>query len=80
MREFLLGNQWLEEAVERFNDKGWSAEQITDYINACSSRVVGLRTLSNGGRLFGRRDPKIVNSAIDEADFDLNRLPVIPSV
>jgi hypothetical protein len=32
MREFLLGNQWLGEAVERFNDKDWSTEQITDYV------------------------------------------------
>jgi hypothetical protein len=40
MREFLLGNQWLKEAVERFSDQGWSTEQITDYINAWSSRVV----------------------------------------
>ena len=80
MREFLLGNQWLEEAVERFKDKGWSTEQITDYINAWSSRVMAYVLYLTEEGYSATEIPKIVNSAIDEADFDLNRLPVIPSV
>jgi hypothetical protein len=78
MREFLLGNQWLEEAVERFNEKGWPTEQITDYVNAWSSRVVAYVLYLKEEGYSAAEIPKIVNSAIDDADFDLSQMPVVP--
>ena len=71
MRDFLLGNEWLEEAVDR-------EEQITEHINAWSSRVVAyvLYLMKEG---YGAPETvRIVNAAVDKADFDLSKMPVIP--
>jgi len=40
MREFLLGDQLLEECVEHCIDKGRSIERITDFVNAWILRTV----------------------------------------
>jgi hypothetical protein len=71
-----LGDQWLEKAVERFSDKGWSKEQIPDYVNAWSSRAVAYVLYLMEEGYSATEIAKIVNSAIDEVDFDLSRMPV----
>jgi hypothetical protein len=78
MYDFLLGNEWLEEAVDRFADKGWSEEQIADYITAWSSRVVAyvLYLMMEGYSVA--ETVQIVNAAVDEADFDLAKMPIVP--
>jgi hypothetical protein len=78
MRDFLLGNEWLEEAVDRFAERGWSEEQITEHVNAWADRVVAyvLYLMREG---YGAPETvRIVNAAVDKADFDLSKMPVIP--
>jgi len=78
MQEFFLGNQWLEEAVERFSDQCWSKEQITDYVKAWSNRVVAYVLYLTEEGYSAAEIVKIVNSAIDKTHFDLSRMPVVP--
>jgi hypothetical protein len=78
MREFLLGNQWLEEAVECFSDQGWSTEQITDYANAWSNYIVNYACYLTEEGYSAKETAKIVNESVEQADYDLSRMPIIP--
>jgi hypothetical protein len=79
MREFLLDNQWLETIVDRLDDEGWSAEQITNYVNAWADRVVAYVVYLTQEGYSTPEIAKIVDSAIEAADFDLSRMPIVPS-
>jgi hypothetical protein len=79
MRDFLLGNQWLETLVDRLDDEGWSAEQITNYVNAWADRVVAYVVYLTQEGYSTPEIAKIVDSAIEAADFDLSRMPIVPS-
>jgi len=79
MRDFLLGNQWLETLVDRLDDEGWSAEQITNYVNAWADRVVAYVVYLTQEGYSTPGIAKIVDSAIEAADFDLSRMPIVPS-
>jgi len=79
MREFLLGREWLERLVDRLDDEGWSVEQITDYVNAWADRVVAYIIYLTQEGYSTPEITKIVNSAVQEADFDHARMPIIPS-
>jgi hypothetical protein len=79
MRDFLRGNQWLETLVDRLDDEGWSAEQITNHVNAWADRVVAYVLYLMKEGYSAAETVKIVNAEIDEADFDLARMPIVPS-
>ena len=79
MRDFLRGNQWLETLVDRLDDEGWSAEQITNYVNAWADRVVAYVVYLTQEGYSTPEIAKIVDSAIEAADFDLSRMPIVPS-
>ena len=79
MRDFLLGNQWLETLVDRLDDEGWSAEQITNHVNAWADRVVAYVVYLTQEGYSTPEIAKIVDSAIEAADFDLSRMPIVPS-
>jgi len=79
MREFLLDNQWLETIVDRLDDEGWSAEHITNYVNAWADCVVAYVVYLTQEGYSTPEIAKIVDSAIEAADFDLSRMPIVPS-
>jgi len=79
MRDFLRGNQWLETLVDRLDDEGWSAEQITNHVNAWADRVVAYVVYLTQEGYSTPEIAKIVDSAIEAADFDLSRMPIVPS-
>jgi hypothetical protein len=78
MRDFLLGEEWLEEAVERFAERGWSTDQITDHINAWVARVVAYVVYLTQESYSVADIVESVNSAINSADFGLSKMPVVP--
>jgi hypothetical protein len=78
MEEFLLGREWLETLVDRLDDQGWSEEQITNYANAWSSVVINYVCYLTVEGYSAKEAAKIVNSAVEQADFDLSRMPIVP--
>ena len=79
MREFLLGHKWLERLVDRLDDEGWSVEQISDYVNAWADRVVAYIIYLTHDGYSAQEIAKIVNSAVEAANFDLTLMPVVPN-
>ena len=79
MREFLLGHQWLEALVDRLDDEGWSAEQITNYVNAWADRVFASVVYLTQQGYSTPEIAKFVNSAVEAASFDLAKMPIVPS-
>jgi hypothetical protein len=79
MREFLLGHKWLERLVDRLDDEGWSVEQISDYVNAWADRVVAYIIYLTHEGYSAQEIAKIVNSAVEAANFDLTLMPVVPN-
>ena len=79
MREFLLGHKWLESLVDRLDDEGWSVEQISDYVNAWADRVVAYIIYLTHEGYSAQEIAKIVNSAVEAANFDLTLMPVVPN-
>jgi hypothetical protein len=79
MREFLLGREWLERLVDRLDDEGWCVEQITDYVNAWADRAVAYIIYLTQEGYSTQEITQIVNSAVEAADFDLGRMPIVPS-
>ena len=78
MREFLLGHQWLEALVDRLDDEGWSAEQITNYVNAWADRVVAYVLYLTAEGYSTPETARIVSEAVEEANFQLSRMPIVP--
>jgi len=75
---FLLGDGWLEEAVDRLADKGWSTEEITDYVNLWVARTVAYVLYLAQEGYSSDQIVEIVHEAVGEAEYDLSRMPVVP--
>jgi hypothetical protein len=78
MDGFLLGAKWLEELVDRLDDEGWTAEQISDYANAWSSCVVRYACYLTEEGYSAKETARLINAAVDKVDFDLSQMPVVP--
>jgi hypothetical protein len=78
MREFLLGNQWLEALVDRLSEEGLSEEQIATYADGWVIATVRYVCWLAAEGYSSQEIVKIVNAAVEAADFDLARMPVVP--
>jgi hypothetical protein len=80
MGEFLLGNQWLETLVHRLDNEGLSEEQIATYADAWSITVVRYVLYLASEGYSTKQIVQIVNEAVEQADYDLRLMPIIPSI
>jgi len=79
MGKFLLGNEWLEALIDRLDDEGLSEEQITLYANGWVLATVRYVCYLAEEGYSSPEIVKIVNAAVQAADFNLARMPVVPS-
>jgi hypothetical protein len=77
--EFILGNQWLETLVDRLDDEGLSEEQIALYANGWVIATVRYICWLATEGYSSQEIVKIVKEAVAQADFDLRKMPVVPS-
>ena len=78
MGEFLFGDKWLDQMVDRLADKGWTVDRMTDHINAWVDRTIRYVIYLTQEGYTSDQIVEIVHEAVAEADFDLSRMPVIP--
>ena len=74
----MLGNRWLEMLVDRLDDEGLSEQQIALYVDGWVIATVRYICWLAQEGFSAAETVKIVNSAVDEADFDLAKMPVVP--
>jgi hypothetical protein len=77
MQDFLLGRQWLETLVDRLDDQGKSVEEITEAADAWSNHIIRYVCYLTEEGYSAKEIAKIVNSAVEAADFDLRRMPIV---
>jgi hypothetical protein len=80
MGEFLLGRRWLEELVDRLSEEGLTEEQIAIYANGWVIATVRHVCWLAAEGYPSQEIVKIVNAAVEAADFDLARMPVFHSL
>jgi hypothetical protein len=59
-------------------NRGWSTEQITDHINTWVSRVIAYVVYLTREGYTLDQIVTMVYAAIDKADYDLSRMPIVP--
>ena len=80
INEFILGDWWLGECINRLEKYGASEEQILEYARSWERAAIryGLWLYEEGVDWDGV--VRIINIAIDEADFDLSKFPICSGV
>jgi hypothetical protein len=77
--EFLLGDEWLGEYITQLDKENLSDRQIATQVNRWVLAVVKYTFwLRDEGFDDGKAIERAVNRALDAANFDVRRFPVVP--
>jgi hypothetical protein len=77
-KRFLLGEEWLVTFVRKLDAEGVPEKEITDQVNAWVLAVIKYVLWLGDEGIGDVETADVVNRAIDEADFDLDKFPKVP--
>jgi hypothetical protein len=75
-KDFLLGNDWLEECIVRLQARAASEEEIIAYANAWELAVIKYACWMETEGFEFEHSVRILNKAMEVADFDLAAFPI----
>jgi hypothetical protein len=75
---FLLGEEWLVTFVRKLDAEGVPEKEITDRVNAWVLAVIKYVLWLGDEGMDAAQSADVVNRAVDEADFDLEKFPKVP--
>lgn len=77
-REFLLGDEWLETYVLRLDAEGLDDREISEAVNRWVLAVIKYIAWLDDEGYSSKEGNEIINSAVENADFDFSKFPVCP--
>lgn len=75
---FLLGEEWLVTFVKKLDAEGVPEKEITDRVNAWVLAVIKYVLWLGDEGMDDVKTADVVNRAVDEANFDLEKFPKVP--
>jgi hypothetical protein len=75
---FLLGEEWLVTFVRKLDAEGVPEKEITDQVNTWVLAVIKYVLWLGDEGMDAAQSADVVNRAVDEAGFDLERFPKVP--
>jgi hypothetical protein len=77
-KQFLLGDDWLVTFVRKLDAEGVPEKEITERVNAWVLAVIKYVLWLGDEGMDDVQTADVVNRAVDEADFDLEKFPKVP--